>query len=188
VSKGLRVISGDAGSLPLKVPPGADIRPTTDAMRETLFASLASVIQGARFADLYAGSGAVGIEALSRRAELAVFADNDFGCTEVIKANLANTNLTAGGIVVRGRLPAVWTRIAQGHGPFDIVFADPPYNSPDLPELAERLVVGEEGIAQGGIVVIQHDRSESLLPDIQPDKVKEFGQSRLDFYYLGASE
>jgi len=188
VSRQLRVIAGEAGSLPLKVPPGADIRPTTDAMRETLFASLASAIQRARFADLYAGSGAVGIEALSRGAELAVFVDSDSRCTEVIKANLANTNLAEGGIVVRGRLPAVSTRIAQVHGPFDIVFADPPYDSPDLPELAERLVVGQEGIAQGGIVVIQHDLSESLLGDIEPNKVKKFGQSRLDFYYLGGSE
>ncbi len=184
----LRVIAGDAGSLPLKVPPGADIRPTTDAMRETLFASLASAIRGARFTDLYAGSGAVGIEALSRRAELVVFADSDSRCTKVIRANLENTNLSEGGIVVRGRLPAVWTRIAQVHGPFDIVFADPPYDSPDLPELAERLVIDQEGVAPGGIVVIQHDLSEPLLRDIEPDKVKKFGQSRLDFYYLGASE
>ncbi|MCK4323367.1 MAG: 16S rRNA (guanine(966)-N(2))-methyltransferase RsmD [Armatimonadetes bacterium] len=188
MSRGLRVIAGDAGSLPLKVPAGADIRPTTDGMRETLFASLATVIQGARFADLYAGSGAVGIEALSRGAELAVFVDSDSRCTEVIGANLANTNLAEGGIVVRGRLPAVWTRIAQGHGPFDIVFADPPYDSPDVPELAERLVVSGEGVVQGGIVVIQHDRNESLLRDIEPHKVKKFGQSRLDFYHLGASE
>ena len=125
----------------MKVPPDADIRPTTDAMRETLFASLARVIQGARFADLYAGSGAVGIEALSRGAELAVFVDSDSRCTEVIRANLANTNLAEGGIVVRGRLPVVWTRIAQMHEPVDVVFADPAYDSPDLPDLAARLVV-----------------------------------------------
>ena len=188
MSRQLRVIAGDAGSLPLKVPSGVDIRPTTDAMRETLFASLASVIPGARFADLYAGSGAVGIEALSRGAELAVFVENNSRCMEVIRANLANTNLTEGGIVVRGRLPAVWTRLARGYGPFGIVFADPPYDSPDLPELAERLVVDQEGVAQGGIVVIQHSQGQSLLRDIKPDKVKKFGQSRLDFYYLGAGE
>ena len=188
MNRGLRVIAGEDGSLPLKVPGGADNRPTTDAMRETLFASLATAIQGARFADLYAGSGAVGIEALSRRAEIAVFVDSDSRCREVIAANLANTNLGEGGIVVRGRLPAVWTRIAQVHGLFDIVFADPPYNSPDLPELAERLVVGREGMAQGGIVVIQHDRNESLLRDVEPNKLKKFGQSRLDFYYVGASQ
>jgi len=188
VSRRLRVIAGKAGSLPLKVPQDPGIRPTTDAMRETLFASLATVIQGARFADLYAGSGAVGIEALSRGVELAVFVDSDSRCTEVIGANLANTSLSEGGIVLLQRLPADWTQIAEVHGPFDIVFVDPPYNSPDLPELAERLVVGGEGIVQGGIVAIQHDRSESLLPDIQPDKVKEFGQSRLDFYYPAARE
>ncbi len=188
MSRQLRIIAGDAGSLPLKVPQGVDIRPTTDAMRETLFASLATAIQGARFADIYAGSGAVGIEALSRGAELAVFVDNDSRCREVIAANLANTNLAEGGIVVLGRLPVVWTEIAQRHGPFDIVFADPPYHSLDLPELAERLVVDQEGVEQGGIVVIQHDRDEWLLPDIEPSKVKRFGQNRLDFYYLDASE
>jgi len=184
----MRVIAGKAVSLPLKVPPGADIRPTTDAIRETLFASLASAVQEARFADLYAGSGAVGIEALSRGAELVVFIDSDFRCMEVVKANLANTNLSEGGIVLRRRLPADWIRITPAYGPFDIVFVDPPYDSPDLPELAERLVIGHEGVAQGGIVVIQHDRNESLLRDVEPDKVKRFGRSRLDFYYLGASQ
>ncbi len=184
----MRIIAGKAGSLPLKVPVGVDSRPTTDAMRETLFASLATVIQGARVADLYAGSGAVGIEALSRGAELAVFIDNDFRCREVIKANLANTNLAERGIVVLGQLPVVWADIAQAYGPFDIVFADPPYDSIDLPELAERLVVGHEGVAEGGIVVIQHDRSESLLPDVAASKVKRFGRSRLDFYCLDSSK
>jgi len=188
MSRRLRVISGDAGSLPLKVPAGVDIRPTTDAMRETLFASLATATIGARFADLYAGSGAVGIEALSRGAELAVFVESNSRCMKVIRANLANTNLTEGGIVLLQRLPADWTRIAQDYGPFGIVFADPPYDSPDLPQLAERLVVDREGLAQRGIVVIQHDRGESLLRDIKPDRVKKFGQSRLDFYYLGDRE
>ncbi len=187
MSRRLRIISGNAGSLPLKVPAG-NIRPTTDAMRETLFASLASAIQGARFADLYAGSGAVGIEALSRGAKLVVFVDSDPHCTKVIRTNLANTNLSEGGVVVRGRLPTVWTELARAYGPFGIVFVDPPYDSVDLPQLAEQLIVSQEGVTQEGIVVIQHDRGESVLHGIEPDKVKRFGQSRLDFYYLGASE
>ena len=98
----MRVIAGEAKSLHLKVPAQAGLRPTMDAMRETLFASLAPELGGARFADLYAGSGAVGIEALSRGAQFTVFVESDARCTEVIRENLTNTRLAEWGLVVRG--------------------------------------------------------------------------------------
>ncbi len=185
----MRVIAGEAKSLGLKVPAQAGIRPTTDAMRESVFASLQAEVVGARFADLYAGSGAVGIEALSRRARFAVFVEHDPRCTEVIRENLANTRLAERALVVQDSLPAVWADIAQVHGPFDIVFADPPYDTPGLAGLAEQLVHKREGLATEAIVVLQHDQPEPIINEPQPDKSKAFGQSRVDIYYLaGAAE
>jgi len=186
MSRRLRVIAGQAGSVPLKVPQGGDVRPTTDAMRETLFASLGPDVRGGRFADLYAGSGAVGIEALSRGAAWAVFIEISRSCVEVIRANLENTGLDDRGIVVRRRLPQAWGEIAASHGLFDMVFVGAPYECPDLVKLAQRLVTQREGVAAPGIAIFQHNRSEPLLPYIAPDKVKQFGQSRIDIYYLDA--
>ncbi len=180
----MRVIAGEAKSLHLKVPAQAGIRPTTDAMRESVFASLQPEIAGARFADLYAGSGAVGIEALSRGACFAVFVEHDPHCTKVIRENLANTGLADRGLVVQGRLPAVWTQIARLHGPFDIVFVDAPYDSPTLTALAEELIHKREGVATEAIIVLQHDRPEPILDEPRPDKSKVFGQSQVDIYYL----
>ena len=182
--RGLRVIAGEAKSLPLEVPDQAGIRPTTDAMREVLFASLGADVCGACFADLYAGSGAVGIEALSRGARCTVFVERDYRCTQVIASNVANTRLASRAVVLRRSLPAAWGEIAQAQGPFDIVFVDPPYNSSALPAFAERLVCEGEGLAPEGIVVLQHDRPEPVLSQPVPDKTKVFGQSRMDIYYV----
>ncbi len=183
----LRVIGGEARSLHLRVPTGTKVRPTTDAMRETLFSSLGADVRRARFADLYAGSGAVGIEALSRGAQLAVFVERDSRCTEVIQQNLENTKLAERAVVLRRSLPAAWAEVAQAHGPFDIVFVDPPYDTSELPALARQLVCQQQGVAAEAIVVLQHERSEPVLRDPLPDKTKAFGHSRLDIYYLEAT-
>ena len=156
MSRPLRVIAGEARSLHLQVPVRPGIRPTTDAMRATLFSSLGAEVRGARFADLYAGSGAVGIEALSRGAQQAVFVESDRRCVEVIRNNLKNTKLISGGVVLQRKLPAAWGEIAARYGPFDIVFADPPYDSDDLVRIAEKLVGEREGLAAQAIVVLQH--------------------------------
>ncbi len=92
----MRVISGTYGSRPLTAPRGAAIRPTSDRLRETLFNVLAPRIQGSVFADLYAGSGAAGIEALSRGATCVCFVENDPAAIAAIRANLASLNIQSG--------------------------------------------------------------------------------------------
>lgn len=128
----MRVIAGKARSLPLKAVEGLGTRPTTDRIKETLFNMLQGDIPGCRFLDLYAGSGAIGIEALSRGAKEAVFVDNSKQAVEVIKQNLAFTKLTNDGSCVaevmdKDALTAI--RLLNGKGVFDIVFMDPPYNN-----------------------------------------------------------
>ncbi len=178
----MRVIAGRARSLSLVVPGGVAIRPTTDAMRESLFASLGSALEGANFADLYAGSGAVGIEALSRGARQAVFVENNPRCLEDIKVNLENTNLARQAVVVSGQVLKRWLHIAAQHGPFDIVFVDPPYRSADLSTIGRRLIVQGQGMADQGLVIVQHDRSEPLVTSCSPEQTKLFGQTQIDLF------
>lgn len=122
----MRIISGLAGGIPIKVP-DAVARPTTDKVRQALFSSLGDLIPEARVLDLFAGSGALGLECLSRGAASAVFVELHKGAVEVIKANLAKSRLK-GGMVRMGEALRSLTELAKTQPQaFDLVFADPPY-------------------------------------------------------------
>ena len=124
----MRVIAGSARSLPLKTAPGQDIRPTTDKTKETLFNILQPRLFGCSFLDLFAGSGAIGIEALSRGAESAVFVEKNKKACACIRRNLAFTKLEESGKLLE--MDAVQAlRVMEGDAPFDIIFMDPPYAS-----------------------------------------------------------
>jgi len=178
----VRVIAGQAKSHPLRFPKGAKTRPTTDAMRESLFSSLGSRVVDARFADLYAGCGSVGIEALSRGAREGLFVDSDGRCTAVMARNLADTGLKAGAKVVRGRVERVWGALSAQCGPFDIVFADPPYGLASFGEFARRLALRWEGVALGGLVVLQCGAGYDGLGLGECTRVKQFGETVLLFF------
>ncbi len=178
----MRVIAGSAKSIRLKYPKGKRIRPTTDAVRESLFGTLGADIRGACVADLYAGCGAVGIEALSRGAELAVFIERNVACVEALRANLANTQLEGQAEVVRGDVGSRWRATWRRWGLFDIVFADPPYGSRQLAGMVERLVETGEGVTPGGMVIIEHAASDELQTDGQPLRVCRYGETLLTFF------
>lgn len=172
-------MGGRARSRALQCAKGLRIRPTTDIIRETLFNSLGPRALGAAVCDLYAGCGSVGIEALSRGAAVVVFVDGDRRCVEQIEANLQATGPWEGAVVLRGQLPGAWGRVAAERGPFDVVFLDPPYGHTPLGELVRRLAVEGEGVAGGGVVVVQHSAAQELP---EPDRQKRFGESILSFY------
>jgi 16S rRNA (guanine966-N2)-methyltransferase len=121
----MRVVSGTARGRPLQAPPGRSTRPTSDRVREAVFNALGSLgaVEGASVLDLFAGSGALGIEALSRGAAQATFVDSDRRAVEVVRANLEATGLAGRATVVRGD--------ALGHlagaAPVDLALLDPPY-------------------------------------------------------------
>jgi 16S rRNA (guanine966-N2)-methyltransferase len=126
-----RVIAGSAGGRRLSVPAGRDTRPTSDRAREGLFGTVRALhgpLAGASLLDLYAGSGAVGLEALSRGAARVHLVEADPRALRVIRANVAALGLP-GAEVIAGRVEAVLARGPAG-GPFDVVFADPPYALP----------------------------------------------------------
>jgi 16S rRNA (guanine(966)-N(2))-methyltransferase RsmD len=144
----MRVIGGEFRSRLLKSLPGLDVRPTPDRLREALFNVLTPRIEGAVFADVYAGTGAVGIEALSRGAARAIFVEQNRDAIGVIQANLKSLGLEGRSQLLQARAKAVLPALRA-----DIVFVDPPYRlEGDYRAALETLSVKPPGLA-----VLQHD-------------------------------
>ncbi len=146
----LRVTGGTARGLPLIEPHRLRLRPTSGLVREAIFNILGDAVTGAAVLDLFAGTGALGIEALSRGAATAVFVDAEPAACQAIVQSLARAGFSDRGRVIRGRLPAALSSI---EGPFDLVLMDPPYDSevaePTLAALAPLL-------GEAGLVVYEH--------------------------------
>ncbi|MGI6118211.1 MAG: 16S rRNA (guanine(966)-N(2))-methyltransferase RsmD [Bilifractor sp.] len=132
----MRVIAGRCRSLPLKTVEGPDTRPTTDRIKETLFNILMPYIPGCRFLDLFAGSGGIGIEALSRGASFCCFVDNSKKAVRVIRDNLKFTKLEADAVVLQTDAAAAAGSLK---GPFDVIYLDPPYGMGLEKEVLSRL-------------------------------------------------
>lgn len=185
----MRVIAGSAKSRRLIVPKGAVIRPTGDMVREALFSSLAHRTIDARFADLYAGSGSVGIEALSRGAAHCVFIEQNPRCIEALRANLADTGLADRAEVVRGDCLKQFERVWRQQ-PLDIVFMDPPYrdSTEELLRLALRLAreAAAQETGQQCLIVVQCERG--MEPSVPPDKEKRYGSTVLLYYEVSGAE
>jgi 16S rRNA (guanine966-N2)-methyltransferase len=133
MAKGIRVIAGTARGRRLVVPEGYDVRPTKDMVREAVFSALTArgVIADARVLDLYAGTGALGIEALSRGAERAAFVEHDRRALDAIRTNVATTGFDDASRVVANRVERALAAAPPPEAPFDLVFCDPPYDLRD---------------------------------------------------------
>src|SRR6266446_9124215 len=156
----MRIIAGKYRGRTLKSPPSPETRPTSDRLRETLFNILAPRIKDARFLDLCAGSGAVGIEALSRGAAHATFVDQSRKMCALIEASLGEIGVDENDVkVVNGEAVEFLRRGVKKEGsPFDIIFFDPPYES-DYEVVLERL--GEDNsvlLEIDAIVVVEHHK------------------------------
>lgn len=139
----MRVIAGTAKRLQLKTVKGDNTRPTTDRIKETLFNMLQNDIEGCRFLDLFSGSGAIGIEALSRGAKEAAFVENNKEAINCIKENLIFTKLVNSGIVMSYDVMTAISMLEGRNAKFDIVFMDPPYNKEIEKEVLDRLKQSE---------------------------------------------
>lgn len=123
----MRVIAGTARHLPLKTPEGMDTRPTTDRIKETLFNILNQQVFGCRFLDLFSGSGAIGIEALSRGAEKVWFVEQNKKAADCIRQNLEFTKLSDKAVLLQMDVIRALTGLSSEQS-FDLIFMDPPYN------------------------------------------------------------
>ncbi len=183
----MRVIAGSCGGARLTVPKSVT-RPTSDRVREALFSILGDRVRGAMVLDLFAGSGALGIEALSRGAAGAVFLEQNSSAAEVVRTNLASTGL-AGGRVVRGDVLSFLKRWDRG-AEFDIVFADPPYvKRPGDRDFGAALLASSPGGVRGvlrpsGVFVLESDASHShgQAPGWQELDRREYGGTALSFF------
>ena len=171
----MRIIAGKWRGRPIDAPPGPATRPTADRVRETLFSMLASRLGSfdeLRVADLFAGSGALGLEALSRGAQSAVFVESDPKAASVIRRNAerlgADVQLMTGSALALPRTE-----------PFDVIFADPPYSSGSGSAVVAA-VARAEWLASGGWMSVETSRDEAIEPgDLVVDATRVVGRARL---------
>ena len=194
-----RVIAGQAGGRRLAVPPGTTTRPTSDRAREGLFASLLSELgtfDGARVLDLYAGSGAIGLEALSRGAGRVLLVESDARAAAVIKANVKAVDLP-GATVAVDRVERLLARPLAGgqnhdhehdRDRFDLVIADPPYALAD-DAVARVLTLLQGGwLADGALVVIERATRSGPVdwtPGFLPGKSRRYGEATFWYGWYG---
>lgn len=180
----MRIQSGSAKGTRLKGAPSTSVRPSSDMMRETLFNVLQADVPGCRFLDLFAGTGAVGIEALSRGAERCTLVEQDAACVRTIRENLALAKLGDCARVVREDVLRFLSNLGQqAEEPFDVIFVDPPYSYSRLEDVVEKLLDEGLGAHDETIVVVQHHQSSGISTRWRPDRVKEFGDSVLSFFW-----
>jgi len=174
----MRIIAGSRKGHTIHAPHGRDTRPTSDRVRENVF-NLVGPVDGAAVLDLYAGSGAMGLEALSRGAARAVFVDADADAVQAIERNLDKLRLT-GTVLRRDAIAALATEAASGRK-YDLVLVDPPYDMyPDLqPQLARYL---PPVLADDALLVVESDaRVEPELP-LARRTSRKYGQARVTGY------
>jgi 16S rRNA (guanine(966)-N(2))-methyltransferase RsmD len=183
----MRIVAGKYRGRKLKNPSSLETRPTSDRLRETLFNILAPRIKGARFLDMCAGSGAVGIEALSRAAAHATFVDQSRKMCALIETNLEALTIDGDDVeVVNHEATDFLRRGAKKEAPFDAIFYDPPYAT-DYEELLNFL--GEHAarlLAEEGVVIVEHHKKKDLKEEfggLKRYRVLEQGDSCLSFYH-----
>jgi 16S rRNA (guanine(966)-N(2))-methyltransferase RsmD len=180
----MRVIGGEFRSRRLKTVPGLETRPTPDRLRETLFNILAPQIEGKAFLDAYAGTGAVGIEALSRGASRAGFIEASKGAANVIRENLAALGLQSRAEIYSGKV--LQHLGSRGVGAYDIVFLDPPYERALEYGEAMRIL----GAAAPPLVIVQHStrlRLDEQYGALGRYRTVEQGDNALSFYRVTGS-
>lgn len=175
----LRITGGSARGVPLTEPKGLRLRPTTGLVREALFNIIGDEVVDAEVLDLYAGTGSLGIEALSRGAAHATFVEGDPAGVTAIHASLARTGFAAQSRVLRGRLPAALGSLV---GPFDLILLDPPYDAEEAPEV---LIALTPLLKPDGLVVYEH--GSRYNPPERPGQLKllerrVYGDSALALY------
>ncbi len=181
----MRVIAGELRGKKLSQPSGRDIRPTSDKMRESVFNILGEQVKQARVLDLFAGTGALGIEALSRGAASAVFLDKSVPAVRLIEKNLALCGLSDTARIFKWDISRTLYGL-RSVGPFDLVFLDPPYGKNLLP-LAIHHLMQARVLVKNAILVAEHGFDESLKqpPEWVLFDQRRYGKSLVSFLEYG---
>lgn len=180
----MRIISGKARGKKLKTPEGDHIRPTLDRVRENLYNMIGIGIRGSIFLDLFSGTGAVGIEALSRGAEKVYFVDNDKKSYELTLYNVKSSRLEDSALLFNADAENALTQFERQGIKFDIIFLDPPYNKGIVQKILQQL--GKYNIMQDeGTVIVETDRGEETPERIGKffkTKEKNYAATKITFY------
>ncbi|HMM21405.1 MAG TPA: 16S rRNA (guanine(966)-N(2))-methyltransferase RsmD [Selenomonadales bacterium] len=179
----MRIITGSAKGFKLKAPKGLDVRPTSDRVKESIFSILADRVGDAAVADLFAGTGNLGLEALSRGAEQVVFVDNSHTSMSFIKENAARTKLFESAQFMKSDVLAAIEKLAAGGRVFDIIFCDPPYNR-GFVEKALRSIDRFRLLAPGGMIVVEHSKHEPVPADLShlaASRTERYGETLVSF-------
>ena len=175
----MRIIAGEHKGARIFAPPGRDTRPTSDRVRENVFNIVASWVEEARVLDLYAGSGAMGLEALSRGAASAVFVEADPDAVRAIERNLDKLRLR-GATLVRLDATAALAQEAAAGRKYDLVLVDPPYAMTDFDALGRYLPIV---LADDGLLVLETDaRTEPELAGLEVRTTRKYGSTRVTVF------
>ena len=175
----MRIIAGTRKGHTIQAPKGLETRPTSDRVRENVFNVVAPWVEGARVLDLYAGSGAMGLEALSRGAQAVVFVEADADAVRAIERNLDKLRLTSATLVRLGATTGLAQEAAAGRK-YDLVLADPPYAMTDYDTLARYLprVLADDGL----LVVESAAKTEPQLPGLAVRTTRRYGSTRVTVF------
>jgi len=188
----MRVIAGKYRSRPLRSLRGMDIRPTSDRLRETLFNILTAgnqeALVGSVWLDLFAGTGAVGIEALSRGAKEVHFVESSSAAAEVIRRNLHALGISSGYNILQEELPRAFWRMERQHVAADVVFVDPPYRMKEAYVDTLRALADSSLVWAMSVVIAEHEKQFDPGEDFGP--LRRFrrlvqGSAALSFYRMG---
>lgn len=178
----MRIVAGKFGGLRLDTPRGLNIRPTADRVREALFSILASRVPGSRVLDLFAGTGALGLEALSRGAAGAVFVDQNAEAVRIIRTNIRRLGVDAQAEVLQGNVVQVLRRLAGRGFCFDLLFMDPPYGRGLIETTLPHLGV----LAEAGALLIAEHPAKEFPPESSAQwrriDTRFYGDTALSFY------
>jgi len=180
----LRVISGSAKGKRLKAPKGLDTRPITDMIKEALFNVLGSRVPDSKLLDLFAGSGSVGIEALSRGARSVVFVDNSNEAIKVVKENLNNCNFTRVYQVIRSDVFKALGLMKRHEDKFNLIYIDPPFTNEKIFNEIMKAIDGMDILEPDGIVIIRTPRRKEMpvYNKLRKYRLNHYGESSLHYY------
>ncbi|MFA5143897.1 MAG: 16S rRNA (guanine(966)-N(2))-methyltransferase RsmD [Candidatus Omnitrophota bacterium] len=180
----MRIIGGEYRSRLIEMPKGTEIRPTQDRVREAVFNILADV-NGKRVLDLFAGSGAYGLEAVSRGASHVTFVENNSRCLATIDKNLGSLSIPESKYaVMRSSAYMVFDRLDQNGEKFDLIFIDPPYHK-DMAKKCLQYLDYYDILSPIALVVVEHSRADSLeveLNGLFPDKERKYGDTIITIF------
>lgn len=179
----MRIVSGEFGGRPLKAVPGDTTRPTTDKVKEAIFSMIGPYFDGGRSLDLYAGSGGLSIEGVSRGLDEAVLVDRQFAAIKTINDNIAITKAPEKFTVIKSTADAAIQRL-MGSQPFDVLYFDPPYAKQTIVADLEKLLAANL-IAPEALIVAETDQNANLpedLPNFEFLKEKDYGITVVKLY------